>query len=78
LARGIAGPVEHTMPISALQNAIGLACIAFGCASFWYLLPRHGRIHPLVERWDGGSMLTLGIMTVVTVGIIALIGALFE
>jgi hypothetical protein len=41
-------------------------------------MPRHGRIHPLVERWGGGSMLTLGIMTVVIVGIIALIGALFE
>jgi hypothetical protein len=66
------------MPFSALQSAIGLACIAFGCASFWYLLPRHNRIHPLVKRWDGGSMLTLGIMTVVTVGIIVLIGALFE
>jgi len=75
---GISGPVEHAMPISALQIAIGLACIAFGCASFWYLLPRHGRIHPLVARWDGGSMLTLGVMTVVTVGIIVLIGALFE
>jgi hypothetical protein len=38
---------------------------------------RLGRIHALVERWNGGSMLTLGIMTVVTMGIIVLIGALF-
>jgi hypothetical protein len=75
---GFPSPVEQAMPISALQNVIGLACIAFGCVSFCYLLPRHGRIHPLVARWDGGSMLTLGIMTVVTVGIIALIRALVE
>jgi hypothetical protein len=75
---GIPGPVERAMLISALLNAIGLACIAFGCASFWYLLPRDGRVHPLVERWDGGSMLTLGIMSVLTVGIIVLIAGLFE
>ena len=66
------------MPISALHIAIGSACIAFGCVSFWYLLPRDGRVHPLVERWDGGSMLTLGIMTVMTLGIAVLMAGLFE
>ena len=66
------------MLITASETAIGLACIAFGCASFWYLLPRHGRVHPLVERWDGGSMLTLVIMTLVTTGITVLIAGLFS
>lgn len=29
-------------------------------ASFWNLLPRNGQVHPLVQKFDGGSMITLG------------------
>ena len=66
------------MAIAVTQTAIGLACITFGCVSFWYLMPRRGKVHPLVERWDGGSMLTLVIMSVVTTGIVLVVSRLFE
>jgi hypothetical protein len=52
----------------------GAAMVAFGCGSFWYLLPRHGRVHPLVQNSDVGSMITIGIMTVLTAGF-AFLGA---
>ena len=65
------------MPITASEIVIGLVCIALGSAGFWSLLPRHGRLHPLVLRWDGGSTLTLAIMTVVTAGVALVIAALF-
>ena len=50
-------------------SILGLILVVVGCGSFWFLLPRGGSIHPLVDRWDGGSMITLIIMTVVTIGI---------
>jgi hypothetical protein len=47
------------------------AALAVGAsASFWYFLPRNGQVHPLVERFDGGSMITLAIMTVFTTGVV--------
>ena len=52
----------------------GVALVGFGSGSFWYLLPRKGRVHPLVENSDVGSMITIGIMTVLTAGL-ALLGA---
>jgi hypothetical protein len=66
------------MQVAASEIAIGLACIVLGCAGFWFLLPRHDKIHPLVLRWDGGSSLTLGIMFVVTMGIALVIAGIFE
>ena len=39
-------------------------------ASFWYFLPRNGQVHPLVKRFDGGSMITLAIMTILTTGVV--------
>jgi hypothetical protein len=56
---------------------LGAALIAVGCASFWYLLPRNGKTHPLVENSDIGSMVTIGIMTVVTVGSVFLAAGIF-
>jgi len=50
----------------------GLVLTVIGCVSFWYLLPRNGQVHPLVQKADGGSMLTIGLMTMVTVGIVLL------
>jgi hypothetical protein len=55
---------------------LGAALIAFGCGSFWRLLPREGRVHPLVDKFDGGSTLTIGLMSLVTIGIALLIDGL--
>jgi hypothetical protein len=40
--------------------------------AFWVLLPRKGLVHPLVEKFDGGSMITLVIMTGFTFGVVLL------
>ena len=49
----------------------GAALAAGAGASFWsFFLPRKGQVHPLVERFDGGSMITLAIMTVFTTGVV--------
>jgi hypothetical protein len=48
----------------------GAALVVATGASFWYFLPRNGQVHPLVERFDGGSMITLVIMTVFTAGVV--------
>jgi hypothetical protein len=50
----------------------GAALIAISSASFWHLLPRDGRLHPLVNRFDGGSTITIVIMTLFTVGVVLL------
>lgn len=47
----------------------GLALVVFGCGSYWYLLPRKGELHPLVKNSDIGSLITIGIRTVVTAGV---------
>ena len=44
--------------------------VAVTSAGFWYFLPRKGQVHPLVEKFDGGSMITLAIMTIFTTGIV--------
>jgi hypothetical protein len=48
----------------------GAALVAVTSATFWYFLPRNGRVHPLVENFDGGSMITLAIMTLFTTGVV--------
>jgi hypothetical protein len=48
----------------------GAALAVGAAASFWYFLPRKGQVHPLVERFDGGSLITLAIMTVFTTGVV--------
>ena len=55
----------------------GVALTVVGCGSYWYLLPRGGRVHPLVERWDGGQLVTIGIMSVITCGIALVIDGIF-
>ncbi len=47
----------------------GVALIGVGGGSFWYLLPRKGRVHPLVKNSDIGSLITIAIMTVLTAGL---------
>jgi len=54
----------------------GVALVVFGCGSFWYLLPRKGQVHPLVRNSDIGSIVTIGIMTILTAGF-AFLGAGF-
>ena len=51
---------------------IGAVLTVMGGASFWYLLPRNGQVHPLVNNWDGGSMITIVIMTGFTFGVVIL------
>lgn len=50
----------------------GAVLLVAGCGSFWYLLPRKGVVHPFVQNSDVGSMVTIGIMTVITVGCVFL------
>ncbi len=45
----------------------GAALVVVTSAVFWYLLPRNGKVHPIVESLDGGSMITL------TFGVVILI-----
>lgn len=55
----------------------GAALVVLGCGSYWYLLPRNGQVHPLVRNSDVGSLITIGIMTVVTAGVGLLAAGLF-
>lgn len=55
-----------------LSIIAGAALLVLGCGSFWYLLPRNGVVHPYVENSDVGSMVTIGIMTVITIGCVFL------
>ena len=50
----------------------GAALTGGGAASFWYLLPRNGRVHPFVQNSDVGSMVTIALMTAVTFGLVLL------
>ena len=55
----------------------GAAMIAATSMSYWRLLPRGGREHPLVTNSDIGSMITIGLMTAMTIGIGLLCQGLF-
>jgi hypothetical protein len=50
----------------------GAVLVGGGGGSFWYLLPRNGRVHPFVQNSDVGSMVTIAIMTAVTFGLVLL------
>lgn len=56
---------------------LGVALIVIGCSSFWYLLPRDGKIHPIVQMWDGGQMVTIGLMSIITCGIALMLDGIF-
>jgi len=51
----------------------GVALIGGSAAGHWYLLPRNGEVHPLVKNSDVGSMVTIGIMCVLTFGVALLV-----
>jgi hypothetical protein len=50
----------------------GAALVGVGGSSFWYLLPRNGRVHLFVENSDVGSMVTTAIMTAIIFGLVML------
>jgi hypothetical protein len=54
----------------------GAALVSVGSGSFWYLLPRNGRVHPFVENSDVGSMVTIAIITALTFGLVLLFAGL--
>jgi hypothetical protein len=55
----------------------GVVLVVIGGGSYWYLLPRKGQVHPLVQNSDIGSMITIGIMTVLTAGFALFFAGLF-
>jgi hypothetical protein len=50
----------------------GAILVVASGASFAYLLPRQGKVHPLVTNSDVGSMVTIVIMAGLTFGIVML------
>ena len=52
----------------------GVALVVVACGSYWYLLPHKGKVHPLVENSDVGSMVTIAIMTMFAFGMAMLFG----
>jgi hypothetical protein len=50
----------------------GAALAAVSSVIYWRLLPQNGQVHPLVEKFDGGSTITLVIMTAFSIGVILL------
>jgi hypothetical protein len=55
----------------------GAAMVVTASASFWYLLHRNGQVNPLVQNSDVGSMVTIAIMGVLTIGVCVMFEGLF-
>ena len=55
----------------------GAALVIAACAAYGYLLPRNGQENRLVRNTDVGSMVTIAVMTVLTLGIALLLDGLF-
>jgi hypothetical protein len=60
------------------STIFGTALVVVTCAFYWYLLPRNGRVHPLVRNSNVGSWVTVTIMTVLTFGVVILFQGLFD
>jgi len=56
----------------------GAALMAVTSIGFWSLLPRNGRVNAIVDKFDGGSMITIAIMTLFTFGVAMLCAGLFS
>ena len=52
----------------------GIALMVVSAASFWFLLPKNGEIHWLVRNVDLSSMITIGLLSVFTIGVACLFG----
>ena len=48
----------------------GAALASVSSVIFWRLMPRKGQVHPLVEKFDGGSTITLVLMIALSTGVI--------
>jgi hypothetical protein len=55
----------------------GAVLLGGGGVSFWYFLPRNGRVHPFVQNSDIGSMVTIAMMTAVTFGLVMMVEGFF-
>ena len=56
---------------------IGAVLVIMSGAAFWYFLPNKGRVNPLVENSDVGSMVMIAIMSSFTLGLAIMIGGYF-
>ena len=52
-----------------MLTVLGASLVVGTSAGFWYLLPRHGKEHPLVRNPGVGSMVTIAILTLFTIGV---------
>jgi hypothetical protein len=52
-----------------LSIICGVILIGLSVGGFWYLLPRHGKEHPLVENTTVGSTVAITIMCFLTIGV---------
>ena len=55
----------------------GAALVAATSASYRRLLPRNGKVHPLVNNSDIGSMITIALMTTFTLGVALLFAGFY-
>ena len=52
-----------------MMTIIGAVLIVGTSLTFWQLLPNNGRENPLVRNSGVGSMVTLGLLTTLTIGV---------
>jgi hypothetical protein len=55
---------------------LGVALIAVGVGGFWFLLPRNGQEHPLVQNTGVGSTAAIVIVSSLTIGVALLFNGL--
>ena len=53
----------------------GAGLIVASTLEFWQLLPNNGRENPLVRNSGVGSMVTLGLLTTLTIGVAMLLAS---
>jgi hypothetical protein len=59
-----------------ISIVVGAIMVVASSVFFWRLLPRNGQVNPLVTNSDVGSMVTITIMSVFTLGVAILWGGL--
>jgi hypothetical protein len=60
------------------STIFGAALVVSASVFFWYLLPRNGQVNPLVKNSDVGSMVTIAILGILTIGVAILCEGLFS
>jgi hypothetical protein len=55
----------------------GVALVGVSGVSFWYFLPRGGRVHPLAKIPFLDSMITIVIMALLVLGVALMIEGIF-